>query len=465
MDSDLGETISLDEDDSDAGYDFDMERMMELEDSDSSLDLGDIAAATADLASEKSADDIETEENFNLNRPSSIAASNADSQNFFNDDSGLDSNLTIEVALDEIEDSSAIESGLDLPNSSSPKDTLSAPDLFHTPPHFGVAANSGNTAHRVPEINPVQRDPEDGGLDQPVEFKSGKAPSAADTIRDEGFSIVEPEFEKERFSILQSQIDELERENELLNSSLMSARIESERLHESEKQNLKLEARLNSLNRDLEQAQTIEQARDELQKRLDAATDEKESLLRDLERATSQLLNQPLAEGNAESAKPVSSAANSTKEPTTRDPEFYKRFELRLKKEYKKRKQAERELEQAEAHRNELSKSLRETRRELKQIQENVLQNETLAQRIEQLESQLRSQAIIQDDLIRINGIGPVIKRKLHEIGVTSFDQIAGWDDDVAAEIETKLNLRGKIKRENWVEQAMAFAAEKSQLT
>ncbi len=55
-----------------------------------------------------------------------------------------------------------------------------------------------------------------------------------------------------------------------------------------------------------------------------------------------------------------------------------------------------------------------------------------------------------------IDGIGPVIERKLHEMGVTTFRQIAGWTADDIERIGTQLNFKGRIEREDWIGQAKA---------
>ncbi len=58
------------------------------------------------------------------------------------------------------------------------------------------------------------------------------------------------------------------------------------------------------------------------------------------------------------------------------------------------------------------------------------------------------------DDLTRINGIGPVLKDKLNALGITTFAQIADLTPDGVAEIDEQLNFKGRIEREEWIEQA-----------
>ena len=58
------------------------------------------------------------------------------------------------------------------------------------------------------------------------------------------------------------------------------------------------------------------------------------------------------------------------------------------------------------------------------------------------------------DDLTKLSGVGPVIVKKLHEQGVTTFAQIAAWTDADVEEIEEKLSFKGRVEREGWIDQA-----------
>ncbi len=64
------------------------------------------------------------------------------------------------------------------------------------------------------------------------------------------------------------------------------------------------------------------------------------------------------------------------------------------------------------------------------------------------------------DDLTRISGVGPVIVGKLHDLGVTTFAQIAAWTPEDVAAMDDKLNFKGRIDRDEWLKQAAEFAAE-----
>ena len=62
------------------------------------------------------------------------------------------------------------------------------------------------------------------------------------------------------------------------------------------------------------------------------------------------------------------------------------------------------------------------------------------------------------DNLKRIKGIGPVNEKRLHELGIYHFDQIAKWGDREIAWMDGFLSFKGRIIRENWVEQADQLA-------
>jgi large subunit ribosomal protein L21 len=50
--------------------------------------------------------------------------------------------------------------------------------------------------------------------------------------------------------------------------------------------------------------------------------------------------------------------------------------------------------------------------------------------------------------------VGPALEKKLNEAGVTTFAQIAAWTEADIAAFDEKLNFKGRIEREGWVEQA-----------
>lgn len=64
------------------------------------------------------------------------------------------------------------------------------------------------------------------------------------------------------------------------------------------------------------------------------------------------------------------------------------------------------------------------------------------------------------DDLKKISGVGPKLEGLLHENGVFHFDQIAAWNAEEIAYMDDQLSFKGRIERDNWLEQAAQFAAE-----
>lgn len=63
------------------------------------------------------------------------------------------------------------------------------------------------------------------------------------------------------------------------------------------------------------------------------------------------------------------------------------------------------------------------------------------------------------DDLSRIKGVGPKLKALLISQGVTSFDQIANWSEADIDRIDSQLGrFEGRIRRDNWTEQARLLA-------
>jgi len=64
------------------------------------------------------------------------------------------------------------------------------------------------------------------------------------------------------------------------------------------------------------------------------------------------------------------------------------------------------------------------------------------------------------DDLKKISGVGPVLEKKLNALGIYHFSQIAAFTPEEIQQIDAALNFKGRIERDNWLEQAAGFAAE-----
>jgi large subunit ribosomal protein L21 len=66
------------------------------------------------------------------------------------------------------------------------------------------------------------------------------------------------------------------------------------------------------------------------------------------------------------------------------------------------------------------------------------------------------------DDISLIGGIGPKMEKILHENGITTFAQIAGWSEADVAKFDELCKPKGRIAREEWVEQAKELMAGKA---
>ena len=61
------------------------------------------------------------------------------------------------------------------------------------------------------------------------------------------------------------------------------------------------------------------------------------------------------------------------------------------------------------------------------------------------------------DDLTAIAGIGPRIAEVLNSLGIWTYAQISAWQPAHETWIENHLSFKGRVGRENWVEQATAL--------
>ncbi|MEO8753473.1 MAG: hypothetical protein ABI624_12430 [Casimicrobiaceae bacterium] len=62
------------------------------------------------------------------------------------------------------------------------------------------------------------------------------------------------------------------------------------------------------------------------------------------------------------------------------------------------------------------------------------------------------------DDLKLIVGVGPVLERMLHRLGITTYRQIARWSERDIDEFDARLpEFPGRIRRDAWVTQARAL--------
>lgn len=64
------------------------------------------------------------------------------------------------------------------------------------------------------------------------------------------------------------------------------------------------------------------------------------------------------------------------------------------------------------------------------------------------------------DDLRKIKGVGPKLVTTLHALGVTRYEQIAGWTDADLDALDAQLGaFAGRPRRDSWVEQARLLSS------
>jgi large subunit ribosomal protein L21 len=65
------------------------------------------------------------------------------------------------------------------------------------------------------------------------------------------------------------------------------------------------------------------------------------------------------------------------------------------------------------------------------------------------------------DDVKLIGGVGPALEKKLATLGITSLRQIAEFTPDDIERVDAELAFKGRIEREEWVQQAQDLIAGK----
>ncbi|MCF4098564.1 30S ribosomal protein S2 [Maritalea mediterranea] len=63
------------------------------------------------------------------------------------------------------------------------------------------------------------------------------------------------------------------------------------------------------------------------------------------------------------------------------------------------------------------------------------------------------------DDLKKISGVGPVLEQKLNDLGIYTFAQIANFSAEDIANVDERLNFKGRIERDGWIDQAKELSA------
>jgi large subunit ribosomal protein L21 len=65
------------------------------------------------------------------------------------------------------------------------------------------------------------------------------------------------------------------------------------------------------------------------------------------------------------------------------------------------------------------------------------------------------------DDISLIGGIGPKILKALNDMGITTLAQVAAWTPADVERIEADLKQKGRVAREEWIDQAKELLAGK----
>lgn len=80
--------------------------------------------------------------------------------------------------------------------------------------------------------------------------------------------------------------------------------------------------------------------------------------------------------------------------------------------------------------------------------------------RAEKLPTFLEAPHGTPDDLRMLKGVGEKLSAKLNAIGIFHFHQIANWTPDEVRIVDSKLDqFRGRIERDQWIDQAKLLAA------
>jgi len=73
-----------------------------------------------------------------------------------------------------------------------------------------------------------------------------------------------------------------------------------------------------------------------------------------------------------------------------------------------------------------------------------------------------KSQPAVHDDLTALKGIAKVLEKRLHDLGIYNYAQIAAWNDAQIQEVSARLAFKDRILREGWVQQAQALMEKKT---
>lgn len=66
-----------------------------------------------------------------------------------------------------------------------------------------------------------------------------------------------------------------------------------------------------------------------------------------------------------------------------------------------------------------------------------------------------------KDDLKKISGVGPALEKKLNDLGIATFEQVANLTAEEIEKVDDALNFKGRVERDDWVGQAKTLAESK----
>ncbi len=84
------------------------------------------------------------------------------------------------------------------------------------------------------------------------------------------------------------------------------------------------------------------------------------------------------------------------------------------------------------------------------------------AEKAAKVEGAAATAGVDASNLSLISGVGPAIEKKLRAAGITSWNEIAAWDDAAIAKWDEELKLGGRATKEEWVDQAKELLAGKA---
>ncbi len=91
-----------------------------------------------------------------------------------------------------------------------------------------------------------------------------------------------------------------------------------------------------------------------------------------------------------------------------------------------------------------------------------IMEDQRAGSAISLEDSSVAKVVLAHDDVSLIGGVGPKIKANLEKEGITSLTHIAAMTDEQIFNLDEKLALKGRTKREEWIEQAKELLAGKA---